>query len=189
MAGVLGYLVKVALRTSHRWSTRWSQSWHLSEDMGTDHLGTMNVCTRFHGDFEIFWSGPNWWGHPTESRTGLLARPECITGILGFSPVLHSQPSHYAGPVFSSPSSQTWAVHTWHCGQRLCPFPSMDPLLCFSTPTLLLPPPPPTPLSSAPPPRLKTFCLEDERASERLHVAEWDNVFTRRVRPALTGCH
>lgn len=90
------YLVNVALKTSARWSSRWSQSRLLSKDTGTDHLGSMNVCTRFHGDFEIFWSGPNWWGHPTESRTGLRAQPECMTGILRFSPMLHSQPSHYA---------------------------------------------------------------------------------------------
>lgn len=163
------YLVNVALKTSARWSSRWSQSWLLSEDMGTYHLGSMNVCTRFHGDFEIFWSGPNWWGHPTESRTGLLAQPECITGILGFSPMLHSQPSHYAGPVFSSRSSQIWTVLTWHCGWRLRLFLSLDHPLCFSTPTLL-----PPPLSSSLPPWLKTVCLEDERASERLHVAGWN---------------
>lgn len=56
--------------------------------------------------------------------------------------------SHHAGPVFSSRSSQFWSILKWRRGRWR--------------------------LSSTPRFRLKTFCLEDRRASERLHVAAWN---------------
>lgn len=67
--------------------------------------------------------------------------------------------SHHAGPVFSSRSSQFWSILKWRRGRWLRPIRSLDR---------------PGRLSSAPRFRLKTFCLEDRRASERLHVAAWN---------------